>query len=84
MMMLQSLSITRGYLKESPLEGTIRFKTDHGEVTLKLTEEDCRPILEHCAGAVIASSKRVAECLTREAVSSVAIEHKPEDADGSD
>ena len=84
MMILRSLSISRGYLKDAPLTGTVVFKTDHGEVTLNLTEEDCRPILEHCAEAVIASSKRVAECLTREAMSSVAIEHKPEDPDGSD
>lgn len=84
MMMLQSLTITRGYGKEAPLEGRITFKTGPGEVTLKLTEEDCRPILEHCAEAVVTASKRVAECLTREAMSSVAIEHKPEGDDGGE
>ena len=80
-MILNTLRISRGYGEKTPLTGTITFKTDSGEVTLQLTEEDCRPILEHCADAVVAASKRVAECLTREAMSSVAIEHKPEGSD---
>jgi len=77
-MKLKSLNITRGYGSGAKLTGRVAYSTDHADVTLQLTDEECRPILEHCAGAVVAASRRVAESLTSEAVATTAIEHKPE------
>ena len=80
-MKMKSLNISRGYGSEARLTGHITYTTSHGEVRLSLTDEDCRPILEHCAEAVATASRRVAENLTSEAVSTTAIEHKPEAAE---
>ena len=79
-MMLQTLHINRGYGKDAELTGEITFTTEHGSVQLQLTKDEVRPILEHCAEAVVASVKRVAECLTADALATTAIEHKSEDA----
>ena len=79
-MKLKTMNIHRGYGEEAPLRGSISFSTDHGDVTLRLTDEECRPILDHCASAVVAASRRVAESITSEALATTAIEHKPEGA----
>ena len=76
-MKLNSLRISRSYSNDD-LTGIITFKSEHGEVSLELTDEDCQPILDHCADAVVASSRRVAECLTTDTINR-AIEHKPEE-----
>ena len=79
-MKLQEVRIRRSYSNDE-LTGQISFKTNNGVVELELTDEDCRPILEHCAAAVVISSKRVAESLTSEAIAVTAIEHQPEETD---
>ncbi len=79
-MRMTSLHLYRSTRDE--LHGTVAFSTMHGDVDLKLNDEDCRPILEHCAAAVVSASRRVAESLTSAAMETTAIEHKPEDVDG--
>ncbi len=75
-MMLQTLHIHRSYGADDELTGEITFTTAHGSVTLRLTQDEVRPILDHCAAAVVASSQRVAECLTADALATTAIEHQ--------
>lgn len=78
-MMMESLHIRRSYASDDLLIGDIKFKTAHGTVELNLSQDDIRPILEHCAAAVVASSQRVAECLTADALAMTAIEHQPDE-----
>lgn len=78
-MKLKNLTITRGWSGNDPLTGKIEFSTDEGEIKLHLSDEDCQPILEHCADAIVKASKRVAATLTASAMQATAIEHQSDD-----
>lgn len=69
-MKLNTLYITRtNYGSDAgKLSGEIAFIGEVGKVNLVLSDEHCRRMLEICAEAIVASTKEVAEELTREAL----------------
>jgi len=75
-MRLKDLRITRNWSTDKELKGTIQFSTDNGDISLKLKDEDVRQILEYCAEAIVVATKRVADCMTKEALSENLIEHQ--------
>ncbi len=77
-MRLKNLQISRGWSGDKELTGKIQFSTDDGDISIKLKDEDVRQILEYCAEAIVVATKRVAECMTKEALSTNLIEHSEE------
>lgn len=75
-MRLKDLRITRSWSGANELRGTIQFSTEDGDISLKLKDEDARQILEYCAEAVVAATKRAADCMTKEALTTNLIEHE--------
>jgi len=79
-MKLQSLTLTRGYTGERPLEGTAKFSTpDKHTIELTLNEDDAIAIVELCAEAIARTGQAALKALTADAIRFTAIEHKPDE-----
>jgi len=65
-MKLQRLNIEReSYGKDKgKLVGKITFSDDHGEVSIRLTEEHAHIILDVCADSLVATSQKIATEIT--------------------
>lgn len=75
-MKLQSLTLTRGYTGDRPLEGTAKFSTpDKHTIELQLNEDDAIAIVELCAEAIARTGRDALEALTADAMRFTAIEH---------
>jgi hypothetical protein len=67
-MRLQKIYIRRPWNDEKRLEGSVEFAGKSGEISLHLTDELSRRVLEVVADELVASSRQVAQDLTREII----------------
>lgn len=81
-MILKSLNIHRRNSWDekcnSPLVGEIEFKSDDGKITLNLTEEAAKKILDIVAEGMVQASQQIAQRLTAQIItqSAPALEHR--------
>jgi len=76
-MVLERLSISRGYSSDGPLRGEIKFKTgEDAEIKLVLDEQLASEIVSLCAEAVVRAGKAAADALTLDALNVSLIEHQ--------
>ena len=76
-MRLEKLYINRQWNGDD-LNGEIEFSGKNGKVTITLTDEKIKSVIDAVADALVESSKEVAEKLTAEIIesSTLQIEHK--------
>jgi hypothetical protein len=76
MLVLEELRITH-HSWEKELKGAIKYRSEEGEITIKLTAEHIARILPVVADALVATSKEVAENLKAAVITQAlpALEH---------
>lgn len=81
-MILKSLTIHRKSVWDercdSPLVGEIEFKSEHGKISLNLSEEAAQKILAFVAEGMVQASQQIATKLTAQVImaSAPALDHR--------